>query len=272
MRFTIIVVALNAGEELKKTVDSILCQTYTDYEIIVKDGGSVDGSLEALPGDRHIKLIKRSDKGIYDAMNQAVVKMRGDYVLFLNCGDYLKNGKVLARVAKAVAKSHADIYYGDLYRREQDSTDIAPGRISDFVCYRNVPCHQVCFYSRRLFSKRAYLTKYTVRSDYEHFLYCVYSENARCEYIPLTICSYQGGGFSETEEHRKEAALEHKEITEHYLGKKTLIYRLIMILTLQPLREKLAQSASFSKIYHGVKGLLYGRKTGGNKNEGIVDM
>ena len=263
MRFSIIVVSLNAGDELKKTIDSVLCQTYSDYEIIVKDGGSKDGSLEALPGDRHIKMIKRADKGIYDAMNQAVVKARGDYVLFLNCGDYLKDERVLAKMAKAVAKSHADIYYGDLYRRIQGSTDIAPGKISDFVCYRNVPCHQVCFYAKRLFNTRAYITKYEIRADYEHFLYCVYKENARCEYVPLTVCSYMGGGFSETQEHKKLADIEHKEITEHYLGKKTIVFRLIMILTLQPLREKLAQSDKFSKIYHGVKGLLYGRKTGG---------
>ena len=263
MRFSIVVVSLNAGDELKKTVDSVLAQSYSDYEIIVKDGGSTDGSLETLPGDRHVKLTKRADKGIYDAMNQAVGRVRGDYVLFLNCGDYLADNKVLARVAKAAALSGADILYGDLYRRQQDSVDISPGKITDFVCYRNVPCHQVCFYSRRLFEDRAYLTKYKVRADYEHFLHCVYNRKAKCYHVPVTVCSYQGGGFSETEEHKTEAAIEHKEITEHYLGKKVLIYRFIMIITLQPLREKLASDPKFSGIYHKIKGLIYGNKAGG---------
>ena len=263
MRFTIVVVSLNAGDELKKTVDSVLCQTYSDYEIVVKDGMSSDGSIEKLPGDKHIKLIKRADKGIYDAMNQAVGRIRGDHVLFLNCGDYLYDDRVLARLAKEMAKTPADIYYGNLYRRALNSVDVSPGKISDFVCYRNVPCHQVCLYSKKLFAKRAYDLRYAVRADYEHFLYCYYKEKARCCYVPLTICSYQGGGFSETEEHRKEAAIEHKEITSRYQGKKAILYRLIMLLTLQPLREKLAQDPGFSKIYHGIKGLLYGKKTGG---------
>ncbi len=263
MRFTIVVVSLNAGGELKKTIDSVLCQTYSDYEIIVKDGMSTDGSLETLPGDKHIKLIKRADKGIYDAMNQAAGRIRGDFVLFLNCGDYLYDDHVLARLAKAVAGTPADIYYGDLYRRALGSVDISPAKISDFVCYRNVPCHQVCLYAGKLFSKRAYNLRYAVRADYEHFLYCVYKEGAVCRHVPLTICSYQGGGFSETEEHRKEAAIEHKEITDHYLGKKVLLYRFLMIITLQPLREKLANDPKFSSFYHGVKGLLYGKKTGG---------
>ena len=261
MRFSIVVVSLNAGEELAKTIDSILRQTYGDYEVIIKDGGSDDGSVEKLPGDRHLKLIRRRDSGIYDAMNQAVGRVRGDYVLFLNCGDYLYDEHVLSRMAKAVVKERADIFYGDLYRRQLGSTDISPGRITDFVCFRNVPCHQVCFYSRRLFAGRAYLTRYAVRADYEHFLYSVYREGARCVHVPVTVCSYQGGGFSETAEHKQEAATEHKEITKRYLGYKVYVYRLLMMLTLQPLREKLANDPKFSGIYHKLKGLLYRNKS-----------
>ena len=259
MRFSIVVVSLNAGEELSKTIDSILSQTYSDYEIIVKDGGSDDGSVEKLPGDKHIKLIKRRDSGIYDAMNQAAGRIRGDYVLFLNCGAYLYDEHVLGRMAKAVVKDRADIFYGDLYRRQLNSVDISPGKISDFVCFRNVPCHQVCFYSSRLFTGRAYNIRYKVRADYEHFLYCVYDEGAVCRHVPVTVCSYQGGGFSETAEHKAEAAIEHKEITKHYLGNRVYLYRLLMILTLQPLREKLANDPAFSGLYHRIKGLIYGR-------------
>ena len=263
MRFTIIVVSLNAGDELLKTVESVRQQSYKDYEILIKDGGSTDGSIEQLPADRSIRLIRQKDVSIYDAMNQAVQKAAGEYFLFLNCGDYLADERVLARAAKALVREPADILYGDLYRRRQKSVDVSPGRITDFVCYRNVPCHQVCFYARKLFAKRAYITKYRVRADYEHFLYCYYEEHARCRHISLTVCSYQGGGFSETEEHRKEAATEHREITKHYQGIKAFAFRVLMILTLQPLREKLAGDPRFSAGYHKLKGLLYGKTDGG---------
>jgi hypothetical protein len=96
-----------------------------------------------------------------------------------------------------------------------------------------------------------------VRADYEHFLYCIYREGAKCEKLPFTVCSYQGGGFSETEEHRAAARKEHALITRHYLGRKAVLYSLIMLLTLQPLREKLAEDPKFSAAYHGLKKKLY---------------
>ena len=86
--FSIIVVSLNAGEELLHTIDSILKQTEQGYEIIVKDGFSSDGSIEQLPSDDRIRLFQQKDKSIYDAMNQAVQYASGEYYLFMNCGDY----------------------------------------------------------------------------------------------------------------------------------------------------------------------------------------
>ena len=252
-------VCLNAGEELKKTVDSVLMQRYPAYELIVKDGGSTDGSLDAIAGDERIRLVVKEDSSIYDAMNQAVSLARGEYLIFLNCGDYFYNELVLSRVAKETLKYRADIFYGDLYRRKLDSTDISPDKVNDFLLFRNVPNHQVCFYDSRLFGKRAYKTKYTVRADYEHFLYSVKSEGARCRHMNITVCSYEGDGFSETAENKQKAKEEHREITEEYLGKKVYLYRFLMIVTLQPLREKLAQSPLFSSLYHKLKGRLYGK-------------
>ena len=260
MRFSVIVVSLNAGEELRKTVESVLCQSYKDFEILVKDGGSSDGSLDSLPRDERLRVVTRGDRSSYDAMNQAVRRARGDYFLFLNCGDYLYDETVLARTAEAILKKPADIFYGDLYRRALDSTDTAPAAITDFVCYRNVPCHQVCFYARHLFGLRGYRLRFPVRADYEHFLYCIYREGAKCVKLPFTVSSYQGGGFSETEEHRAAAKKEHALITRHYLGRKVFLYRLIMLLTLQPLREKLAEDPKFSAAYHSLKKKLYGGK------------
>ncbi len=260
MRFSVIVVSLNAGEELRKTVESVLCQSYRDFEILVKDGGSTDGSLMELPQDERLRIVTKSDRSLYDAMNQAVRRARGDYFLFLNCGDYLYDETVLARTAEALSKKPADILYGDLYRRALGSTDTAPAEITDFVCYRNVPCHQVCFYARHLFGRRGYRLRFSVRADYEHFLYCIYREGAKCVKLPFTVSSYQGGGFSETEEHRAEAKKEHALITRHYLGRKVFLYRFIMLLTLQPLREKLAEDPKFSAAYHGLKKKLYGGK------------
>ena len=282
--FSIVVVSLNPGERLEKTLDSILKQTYTDYEVILKDGGSNDGSLSGLQekgffdNKNQIKIIEQKDKSIYDGMNQAVAYVKGRYVQFLNCGDSFYSDRVLEEVADYIVKQRKEriklniagdfaievieeqpiIYYGNQYNQLQETIVYSAPQINDFTCYRNVPCHQVCFYDYRLFEKRAYELKYKVRADYEHFLYSIYQEGAKGISMPIVVASYEGGGFSETRENRKHSAQEHKEITTKYLGKaKVFKYRMIMWLTLAPLRTAMAESPVLSGIYNGIKNGIY---------------
>ncbi|MGN0401959.1 MAG: glycosyltransferase family 2 protein [Acetatifactor sp.] len=257
VKFSIIVVCLNAGDELHKTVESILAQSCSDYEIIVKDGGSRDGSVESLPALPQIHVAVQEDRGIYDAMNQAVKLATGEYLLFLNCGDYLYDEDVLSKVAEAVGEENA-VYYGSLYQRRLGTEVYSYREITPFTCYRNIPCHQTCFYHRSLFEERGYDLKYTVRADYEHFLYCYFTRKAKMICMPLIVSSYEGGGFSETKEHIKVSKAEHKEITGKYLTRGQLIrYRAIMLLTLQPLRTFAANHKGISGVYNRIKSAIY---------------
>lgn len=265
--FSIIVVALNPGERLERTLRSILEQTFTDYEVIIKDGGSKDGSADFIKEEGilekypQIRMITQPDKSIYDGMNQAVSYAEGKYVQFLNCGDLFYDKEVLKKTAEFIRtreKSDAPaIFYGNQYNLLQDSIVTSAPQINDFTCFRNVPCHQVCFYDRRLFEKRAYLPEYTVRADYEHFLYSVYEEKTLTFSMPVIVCVYEGGGYSETKENRKRSAIQHKEITSKYLGRKAVKYRLIMLLTLSGLRGKIAESPHLSKFYNALKSAIY---------------
>lgn len=190
--FSIVVVCLNPGEKLLKTVQSVLNQKYGNYEIVVKDGGSTDGSLEQLPADSRIRVYTRPDSGIYDAMNQAMSYVTGQFVQFLNCGDLLHDDMVLERLAAVIERKRgrgADgeglghkekerIFYGNQYHEAWGSVIYSAPEVNDFTCYRNVPCHQVCFYDVRLFAERGYDVKYRVRADYEHFLYCIYDRSS----------------------------------------------------------------------------------------------
>jgi glycosyltransferase involved in cell wall biosynthesis len=268
--FSIIVVSLNPGEGLKKTLDSILCQSFTDYEVIIKDGGSRDQSLETLEKQGYfsahpaLRVVKQPDKSIYDGMNQALTYRSGRFVQFLNCGDLFYDEDVLKQVAgqvQSVEKKEGKqvrIYYGNQYNRKQNCVVYSAPRINDLTCYRNVPCHQVCFYDSSLFDQRGYLPQYTVRADYEHFLYCIYDRKAQGISLPILVASYEGGGFSETKENRKRSAEEHRQITLRYLGrKKVRKYRLLMLLTLAPLRTGIAQNPTLAAIYNGCKNGIY---------------
>lgn len=222
-------------------------------------------------GHDNVTIIVAPDKSIYDGMNQAVDAMKqklselsqdnkaeASYCMFLNCGDTFYDDNVLKKIMPYLGVSDMPaIVYGDQFNIVQKTVISSAPQINDFTLFRNVPCHQVCFYDTRLFLNRAYNPEYTVRADYEHFLYCYYRENAKCTHIDEIVCNYEGGGYSETKENRKKSAKQHKDITNIYMPKQARKYRAVMICTLQPLRTKLAESPVFSKGYNALKSKIY---------------
>lgn len=273
--FSIVVVCLNAGSGLSETVESVLRQTCMDYEVIVKDGGSRDGSVEALirlsekypAAYQRVTIYQERDRGIYEAMNQAVAHTEGAYLLFLNCYDHFFDDRVLERVARLMENKNPSggdrrrIYYGDVFEKKTGEIVASNPHITPFACYRNIPCHQVCFYDRRLFEERQYDPHYRVRADYEHFLWSYFVKRAELTYLPLAVSSYEGGGFSETKENRKISKAEHKKITSLYMSHWQLLgYRLVLLLTLAPLRRYMAENRQLAGIYQRLKKLLYRKK------------
>lgn len=266
--FSIIVVCYNAGKELHKTIGSILEQTFPYFEIIVKDAGSTDGSTDELIGDDRIRMFCMPDTGIYDAMNQAASYVEGAYVLFLNCGDYFYDTQVLEKMHRAIVESEGDsIYYGNIFERKTGNLVQSNPKMGAFGCYRNVPCHQCCFYPKEWIKpgelsargrEYPFSVQYRVRADYEHFLWCFFAQKANTVYVPITVCSYEGGGFSETPENRKRSAKEHKQITKQYMSASMRFrYRTVLILTLAPIRTRMAQSRHFSAMYQRLKKRFY---------------
>ena len=266
MRFSVIVVCLNPGGKLNQTLDSVLNQTCEDYEIVVKDGGSSDGSVDSMRSDPRIKLYREKDSGIYEAMNQAVSHAKGDFVLFLNCGDFFPDEKVLERTYFYIEKEAEQgtdlsnlVLYGDTLGEKNSVVIASPPRINGFTCYRNIPCHQTCFYSRQLCLNKPYDPTLRIRADYDHFLWCYYRAKAEFVHMDFAAASYEGGGFSESKENRKRDRQEHRQITKVYMSKGELFrYKLIMACTLAPLRRAMAESKAFSQIYHRLKRCIYG--------------
>lgn len=272
MRFSILVVCLNAGEKLQRTVESIIRQTCTDYEIVIKDGGSVDESLNLLPDDPRITVVRKKDSGIYDAMNQAVLEAQGEYVYFLNCGDAFHEETVLQTISDEIDRKNRqdgdsnqrdggktpDIVYGNIYDMLTRSMVSSNPSMDAFGCYRNVPCHQACFYKKQLVSEHPFSLAYQVRADYEQFLWCFFKARAALLYVPVLIADYEGGGFSESKRNLKKSALEHKKIVSTYMTKGQLIkYKAIMILTLAGFRTYLSHHPVWGKLYNELKKKLY---------------
>lgn len=279
MRFTIYTTCFNAGQKLNKTIQSVLNQTYVDYEIIIKDGKSTDGCVDDLLQDPEvtaavaagkIRLMVEKDEGVYDGMNQALSWIKGDYVIFMNCGDTFFDENVLLKTSAYIESERsvsddderkADILYGDVYCENRKAVDPAPRKLDGFTCYRNIPCHQACFYKKELFSVKQYDTGLRIRADYDHFLWCIYKANARTGYIGFTVAAYEGDGISEIEQNEKLDRREHEITIKRYMTEAEIrSYKTKMALTLLPLRKRMARSKTFSHIYQMVKQVAYKTK------------
>lgn len=264
--FSVIVVCLNAGEKLHQTIESIREQTCTDYEIVVKDGFSKDGSVEQLEARNleRVYITREKDRSIYHAMNQAVAKAAGKYLYFLNCGDFFFDKEVLQKVKEQIEtrkKAEPAIFYGNIYEVLTRQIVQSNPKINAFACYRNVPCHQACFYQRELLREHGFMTEYSVRADYEQFLWCYFVGHAQGVYMPLTIARYEGGGFSETPENIRRSKKEHREVTAKYMSDtQRLWYRFLLGITFAPLRTRIASNEKTAALYNQIKTKLYRRE------------
>ena len=264
--FSIIVVSLNPGDRLDKTLNSIKAQTFTGYEVIIKDGGSTDGSLDVISTleDMDLKLVEGSDTGIYDAMNIAFKNTSGRFIYFLNCGDILYDADVLKKTSEAI-KTYEDngneapaIFYGDIHEMVTDSVVTSNPAVDAFACFRNVPCHQACFYDRSLIKEHPFNTGYKVRADYEQFLWCFFEAKAKMTHMGFTVARYEGNGYSESRAGKKISKAEHKDIIARYMTPGQIFkYRMIMAVTLAPVRSAISRSRMLAGPYNAIKKLIY---------------
>lgn len=269
VKFSIPVVCLNPGKGLADTLESIKKQNYKNIEVVIKDGGSTDGSLAPFEGKDYLddeknislRIVHEPDKGIYDAMNEAVKYVSGDYILFLNCGDHFYDETVLEKVAAFVESRHLEgasntILYGDTFFEGPNALSKAAPRITGFVCYRNIPCHQAIFYSPDTLTDRGFDTTLKIRADFEHFSYCYFEKETTFEYTGVTIASYEGGGFSEKNKKRDKEEYK-RSVRAHIPFIQRFFYRTILVVTLIDLRRALGNNPKFATTYQKLKGMLY---------------
>lgn len=115
MKISVITVCFNAVQTLEQTITSVLSQDYPDFEYIVVDGGSKDGTVALLEryADK-IRYISEKDNGIYDAMNKGVRLASGEVIGVIGADDFYPDVQVLSRVAKGFTEVDTDSVYGDV--------------------------------------------------------------------------------------------------------------------------------------------------------------
>ena len=168
MKLSIITVNLNNREGLQKTIDSVVSQTFKDFEWIVIDGGSTDGSKELIEqyADHFAYWVSEPDKGIYNAMNKGIKVAKGEYLQFLNSGDWLWEKKTLEKVFRE--NREEDVLYGNFVFRGQ--LYVTPYKLNTSHVYGSALNHQATFIRRSLFGTECYDEDYVIVSDWKFFL------------------------------------------------------------------------------------------------------
>lgn len=258
IQFSIITVCLNAGQGLLDTVERTLGQTYGHFEIIVKDGGSQDGSIEKLPNDPRIRVVSRKDTGIYDAMNQGIEEARGDYLIFMNCGDWFYSPDVLQSIAERIGEARLPLYYGKCFDRMTGQVRAYPKHLTRMTCYRTMICHQATVYRADVLKKRPYDLSYPILADRETLWHLVCEEKVEPVYLDTVIADYQGGGESASKKYVERNRADQQRLLDTYYPKSDqLKYKLLMALTFQKLRVALSKSPKYSKYYFRTIQTLY---------------
>lgn len=192
MKLSIITVNLNNCEGLQKTIDSVICQTFRDFEWIVIDGGSTDGSKELIEqyADHFAYWVSEPDKGIYNAMNKAIKVAKGEYLQFLNSGDWLANSTALQDVFNT--NPSADFVYGNHIERD-GSIEAGPEPLTFQRMYRSTICHQDVFHSKRLFAERQYDENYKIASDWKFLFEGIVRNKATYQKVNVVVSGLQEG-------------------------------------------------------------------------------
>ena len=180
---------------MRKTIESVINQTWKNCEHIIIDGGSTDGSVEVIKEyeDKIAYWVSEPDKGIYNAMNKGIRQSKGTYLHFLNSGDWLIDNDIYFKIFKKERTS--EILYGNIYNVMTDGSKKLQIKlygerltISNFNSnIHKTIMHPASFIRSSLFEKGLYDESYRIIADIKFFIQKIIIENCTVEYLPFVV-------------------------------------------------------------------------------------
>jgi glycosyltransferase involved in cell wall biosynthesis len=200
MKFTIIIATNNAADSLPKTLDSIISQSYSNFEIIIVDNNSTDGTSALVKKygktlKDKIFWISEPDRGIYDAMNKGIIHANGEWLYFLGSGDTLHDKEVLSYVVKTINSKRLSVVYGSI--KWGDTDIISHGRFTAPKLIELNICHQAIFCKKSVFDKIGkFDLKYSICADYVFNMKWFNDKSIKHKYMDRIIAVYDLTGIS----------------------------------------------------------------------------
>jgi len=218
---SIITINFNNSSGLEKTVSSVVSQTFSNFEYIVIDGGSGDGSVDVIKkyADKMAYWDSEKDSGIYDAMNKGIRAAKGEFCLFLNSGDFLTDKNILSKV---FGVNHTeDILYGELifdfgYKQKLEKL---PEILDINHLFNHNVWHPATFIRRKLFYEIGFYNEnYKIVSDYDFFFHAIAINKVSTKYLPFPISVYDTKGISSNVKNFASINEERKQVHKTYLS------------------------------------------------------
>jgi len=220
IKISVITINYNDQKGLEKTISSVFSQNFDEFEFIVIDGGSKDGSKELIieNSGKIDYWISESDTGVYNAMNKGIKVAKGEFIIFMNSGDTFCNEYVLSQVNSYLTPEF-DIYYGDNYKIKPNSKSLKkyPEKLSFSFFYSSSLNHQSTFIRRQLFFDHfLYSENFKIISDWEFFIYTICKMNVPYKYLSIPIANYDFTGISSLDKYKNLAKEERIQVLKKY--------------------------------------------------------
>ncbi len=215
MQLSIITINRNNAAGLDSTMRSVATQTIKEFEYIVIDGASTDGSVEVIkkyePQFTHLHWISEPDTGIYNAMNKGIRMATGEYIQILNSGDILANPNVVEKMYKTLdAQAYPEIMYGNMIKSFPDGkmiTDMCfAGRIPTMKDFRKGTLnHDPAYIKRTLFEKFGYYREdLPITADWRWYVEAIPFGGVIPTYVDIDVTVFDMTGVSETQIAKRE--------------------------------------------------------------------
>lgn len=203
IKFTVITVVMNGGKVIRKTLESVLNQSLSPYEYLVIDGKSTDETVNIVKSyenrfaekNIHLHILSEKDTGIYNAMNKGIVLAKGDFISYLNAGDWYEPD-ALENIQAFYDQSPFELTYGGLnYIRPDGSIVIKMSKLDWFPVSSRHWNHPSMFLKREIYARYGFDESFRAYADFN--LYLKLRKDGTCiQVIPKVITNFSADGVS----------------------------------------------------------------------------